>query len=677
MLKLLLIIAAVPLYWERTPNRPAPAQFDAFHGESLDFRCTFTGFGALPFAAGEDVRLWYQTNGMGAAWWSIPATVSSNVLAATFTPSADPGAERLTIFFGAPSNAYAAAQVRFRNSPGAHPNDLEPPSVLDWRAELAAAMNAVYTKAEADARITELAPRTSLAPSTNYTDQVSGSLSNALVRGEVQVWDAWGAQEAGHSIYADYAGALGDGSSGRPYTQIFAKLDAAITTNDVCSIVTNEVVIRWSDVWDLIVGEEAMAYDYEYVRLDEMGWYWNDDERPEDGGYWQLVIRWRYKGEEYEGDEEEEFIRSFYAETKDELTEILDDELPGGISLIRRPASTRNALGLARMKDIPTNHVTHAELEEAIESIPEVDTSNLATKGELSPIQASVNSMWATLYGENVWIAITNYMRQVANTVPSLRLWEVRDSQTNMVYSSAEEIEHVVTQKVNAAKSEIKGMIPRRAWGSYQSSGEENPSSNAVTVVNSSKIMLTGGGEWYRTIETGGASVWVLKTNGLLSLGGGTNGYFKVCDAEGHAQIEVVKTADQVVGAFASSHDFDGDGNFTVTFNASGSEHPKVSCAADLGDDFEEEDDSGNINSLGITVEWVKNGGGMWVATIHQDTFADRLFVYGKKKVAGENLVRNNAPTALDGGIYINGTKYRIVPYSTGGKTYMTLEAWQ
>lgn len=242
--------AAVPLEWIATPQRPAPATFDRFHGESLVFRCTFSGFGALPFDGASDVRLWYQTNGMGAAWWSLPATVSSNVLEAAWGPSCDPGAERVAFFFGAPSNAYAAAQVRFRNSPGAHPNDLEPPSVLDWRAELAAAMNEVYTKAEADARITELAPRTSLAPSTNYTDQVSGSLSNALVRGEVQVRDAWGAQEAGRSIYADYAGALGDGSSGRPYTQIFAQLDAAITTNDVCAIVTNEVAeYTTNDTW--------------------------------------------------------------------------------------------------------------------------------------------------------------------------------------------------------------------------------------------------------------------------------------------------------------------------------------------------------------------------------------------------------------------------------------------
>lgn len=153
--------AAEPLVWERRPNRPAPAQFDTYHGETLDFRCTFTGFGALPFGqSSNSTRLYFQTNGMGAAWWSLPATVSvvtnyqlsttNYQLRAIFPPSADPGAERLTVFFGAPSNAYAAAQVRFRNSPGATPNDLAPPPVLDWQAELSAATNALWSQMSLD-----------------------------------------------------------------------------------------------------------------------------------------------------------------------------------------------------------------------------------------------------------------------------------------------------------------------------------------------------------------------------------------------------------------------------------------------------------------------------------------------------------------------------------------------
>ena len=119
------------------------------------------------------------------------------------------------------------------------------------------------------------------------------------------------------------------------------------------------------------------------------------------------------------------------------------------------------------------------------------------------------------------------------------------------------------------------------------------------------------------------------------------------------------------------------DGDFTVTFNAGGSTHPKASCALELGDDFETEDGSGNINSLGISVEWNKNADNLWVATIHQDNPATRLFVYANALQQGENLVRNNAPTSLEGGIYINNVKYRLVPYATGGKTYLTLEAYQ
>ena len=120
-------IASVPLAWQVTPRNPAPVAFDRHHGETLEFSCTFSGFGELPFVQAADIRLWYQTNGMAAAWWSVPASVSSNVLSATFPPSADPGADRLALFFGAPSNAYASAVLRLRHSPGFAPNILPPP----------------------------------------------------------------------------------------------------------------------------------------------------------------------------------------------------------------------------------------------------------------------------------------------------------------------------------------------------------------------------------------------------------------------------------------------------------------------------------------------------------------------------------------------------------------------
>ena len=225
--------AAEPLCWERTPNRPAPAQFDVFHGESLDFRCTFTSFGALPFSGSDAPRLYFQTNGMGAAWWSIPATVSiitnsqlsgtghqapgtNYQLSATFTPDLDPGADRLAVFFGAPSNAYAAAQVRFRNSPGPHPNDLEPPSVLDWQAELSAATNAL---AESLSSLVSLSSQTA----TNYTDQLRSDLETGMLRvaGASNALSADNASSAGTADYATSADSADNASHALQTEEIY------------------------------------------------------------------------------------------------------------------------------------------------------------------------------------------------------------------------------------------------------------------------------------------------------------------------------------------------------------------------------------------------------------------------------------------------------------------------
>ena len=149
--------AAVPLAWEARPSSPAPASFDRHHGETIDFRCTLTGFDAA-FAPAADIRLYYQTNGMGQAWWSAPATVQSNVITATWSPALDPGADRVSLFFGAPSNVYASAVLRLRHSPGFTPSVLTlPVQRLDFAAvEIANAP--YYTKSETESKITELAP---------------------------------------------------------------------------------------------------------------------------------------------------------------------------------------------------------------------------------------------------------------------------------------------------------------------------------------------------------------------------------------------------------------------------------------------------------------------------------------------------------------------------------------
>ena len=197
-------LAAVPLSWDVRPGQPAPASFDRYHGEALEFRCTFRGFGELPFAPGADIRLWYQTNGMGSAWWSVPATIQSNVLSATWSPALDPGAERVALFFGAPSNAYAAAVLRLRHSPGFAPGTMPDPDTFHESDPVFAAWLSTYTP-----------PETSLEPSTNYTDRAlgafasTGAVARATVYGTPTRWtDAtgcvWEVSAAPGTGYADW-----------------------------------------------------------------------------------------------------------------------------------------------------------------------------------------------------------------------------------------------------------------------------------------------------------------------------------------------------------------------------------------------------------------------------------------------------------------------------------------
>lgn len=108
----------VPLEWTRRPDSTTPANFTAHQGETLELCCTFRGFGELPFGDGGDVRLYFQTNGMGEAWWSAPATVSSNEVRAVWGPEMDVGASRWVFFFGTPGVVYSSAIVRLLPSPG-------------------------------------------------------------------------------------------------------------------------------------------------------------------------------------------------------------------------------------------------------------------------------------------------------------------------------------------------------------------------------------------------------------------------------------------------------------------------------------------------------------------------------------------------------------------------------
>jgi len=128
--------AAVPTEWQvRIGPKVTVYQAERYHGDALDLRATLTS-GGLPLVYQGAARLYAQTNGMGALWWDLaPVTVASNVLAATWRPEFDTGADVVDVFLGAPSNFQAHARIRFLPSPGPAPNSLPMPTpVLDFSA---------------------------------------------------------------------------------------------------------------------------------------------------------------------------------------------------------------------------------------------------------------------------------------------------------------------------------------------------------------------------------------------------------------------------------------------------------------------------------------------------------------------------------------------------------------
>ena len=301
--------ASVPLAWHVTPRNPAPVAFDRHHGETLELRCTFTGFGELPFAQGADIRLWYQTNGMAAAWWSVPASVSSNVLSATFPPSADPGADRLSLFFGAPSNAYASAVLRLRHSPGFTPNIIPPPDVTNWVEDLAA-VRAIIDYSTSNADLVATIKATAPAPSDYET--VSNRAMSAVQMETDPTVPAWAKAETPPA--------------------------SGLTTNDVFNIVTNDVVVEYGN-WVC----EPSEFDGVPIWLD-------GDGEDEDGRYWMIV----WFGSQYEiGNKDSTYLTFNLYDTNGRTNFTVT---------ATRQCFTRNALGLARLVDLPplTNAIPDA-----------------------------------------------------------------------------------------------------------------------------------------------------------------------------------------------------------------------------------------------------------------------------------------------------------------------------
>ncbi len=578
-------IAAVPVAWTNSPGMPPYPIKPVPHGSTVDLAVTLKGYTTPPIADGADVRLWYQTNGMGSAWWSAPATFDGSTITASFGPAQDCGADRVSLFFGAPSNVFASAVLRLTHAPGFDPARLPLP--------------------------------------VQYIDFATVELRNVP--------------------WAD-----------------------AMFTN------------RW--------GDSVISGDYIVYGND----YWHDEEQ------WGIETRYKRGGIAVYGDHTDFEIHY----------PVLD------FGAVETFATTRD---VARAADDATNH-TNAAIPPAIsnvvtksyvedlgitseESDPvwSADKPNYATKTELGSVSETANSAaldaasaLRIVLGESVWFAVTNYMRTAEGVIPSLQLWEVRDSVTNLVYDSREEITNTVKALTRELHTELTNRIhavsnamPSKAWGNYQSDGTDNPEPGKVAIVNQPTVILTGGGTFNKYLEVGNSSVWVLKSSGLCSFGGDTNGnFFAVLDDEGKTHFKVSKTdsfdVDAICNGIFPRQSQNSVLLYVVSTNRQGQVYaspPVLSASTNLQETVWHEEVDGEVDPLGLSVSWERDDAiSAWVATITPDTYPPALFLKAKVVQEGGVAVINTAPVRFDGGVQFGNGTYRLVPYTTGGKTYLTLE---
>jgi hypothetical protein len=95
--------------WIVETSRPTAQTIDVFQGETVTLEPTLLSYGEPADLDGSAVTLWYQTNGMGSAWWPVvgsTGTVAGRI-SATFAPSNDVGAAQYSFYMQAASEAGA------------------------------------------------------------------------------------------------------------------------------------------------------------------------------------------------------------------------------------------------------------------------------------------------------------------------------------------------------------------------------------------------------------------------------------------------------------------------------------------------------------------------------------------------------------------------------------------
>lgn len=519
----------VPLEWTRRSDSTTPANFTAHQGETLEFRCTFRGFGELPFGDGGDVRLYFQTNGMGEAWWSVPATVSSNEVRAVWGPEMDVGASRWVFFFGTPGVVYSSAIVRLVPSPGFAPGTLPPPAVF---------------------------------------------------------------------------------------------------TDAVCAIVTNEVVVGWSE-WRIVEGWKGF-------RLHQV--LWVEEPQAVYGGYWSIgVIR----------EEDGVYVGDSIIDKPESVGRL---EPYSGNVVIERTRIARNALGLATLKD----------LEGKADASITNDIGQLKTESTL---------VYRLFSGSNIVMEVTNYNSRV--NPPAMKLMRLNDkgiyevmwTETNGLERTYNRAASNTAEQIAALEKKAAETYAPRGW-SATTSGLGADAPKDTTWISTPTTVIAGGLEYSKVVTSSG-QLWFLRSNGMVTnVGGNSGGYFDISASDGTSVFSIEKTDSYMAPVDSDGISVRGD-TVEIRLSVVSADHPFLRYTPTLNAPvvWQKEEDG---FSAPIAVSW-SGSSGAWVATVTTTAKAG-FFQFEFFQEGGTKIKSGGAMDVSTGGILCTDGIHKCRPvYNSNG----------
>ena len=615
---------AVPLRFDAPADSTKTFQTSAYHGETLEIEAQLTWRNSpLAIQDGAEAAMCWQTNGMGDAWWTAPASVTTGgVVTATWSPSNDVGAASYRVFFrvAGPGGASYRANMLLRllGSPGATPNALPLPAPFIDFAKV------VVTNAPWGDAAIETDPVFEQWAATNglptWTEIKTGFSEWTF---SPSSFNAFGVDFDFHLEAVEQY--QGPGwflrAKARIPTQVYLSPVGIIDRNrEMTNWVAYAQFVNPSSVSTTSLGAVTYATTSTFV----------------------TVSRRRITPVKFVMEENGEVFINVLNTAQGAFR-------VGGSMAFYQPGG-----GDSNAPEYET--VNRGMMGEAVAAA----TNGFASAEEIAQLRTDASLVYQLLMGSNVVAEVTNYNSRVNS--PTLRLLQL-DQDTKEYFTVWAET-NGLTRTFNEAKaytdatSNALDMVKAdRAWSRHTSGlGADAP--DGVTWISTPQTVISGGYEYERHITTHG-EVWVLTSNGM-GFGGDTNSYFRVSTPDGETLFSIEKTDEQIIGVQTDGISVS-DGTVTlnvgvVTYNG---QAPICMAAQSVNGPWADlsEGRPAWISSV------VTNGvNGAW--SFELESTSSSTFFYFVAKQPGATVIKNSAQTDFSGGILVEGT--RFYPHKSG-----------